>query len=1043
MIPRLPAPAPARAEVRRFLDELSASAFAGDIATDYATRVVMSTDNSVYQILPQAVVFPRTTADVETFVRLAAKPEHCSITFSPRGGGTGTNGQSLSDGIIVDLSRHMRRVLEIDVEAGFVRVEPGVVLDQLNADLRPHGVFFAPTLSPSNRATLGGMINTDACGKGSRIYGRTSNHVLELELVMLDGTRFVSKPVGVHELTTLRQRSDAVGRAYDVTARVVTDERTTIAEQFPKLKRFLTGYNLAHAWPDPDGPFDLNPIVCGSEGTLAFVTAAKLRLTPLPAHKTLVVVKYASFDDALAAARQLVELDPGAIETVDDTILTLARKDVIWSRVEPMLRDEPGRNSATINLVEFESHDADVVADKVARLLQTVSAQVGRPRAAIGAYVAKSAEEAAALWELRKKGVGLLGNAEGERRPIAFVEDTAVPPERLADYIRDFRALLEAAGLRYGMFGHVDVGCLHVRPALDMRDPEDEKLLRVLSDQVVDLVARYGGVMWSEHGKGFRSEYSPRFFGDRLYAALREVKAAFDPGNRLSPGKLATPAGSDAALVTIDAQKRGSFDRQIAAASQSRYRVALHCNGNGACFNYNPDAVMCPSSKVTRDRLHSPKGRAGLLREWLRQLSEAGLDAASDHARRRPLPLFGSVARWLRPTAPTRRTDDFSHQVYDAMQGCLACKACATECPIHVDVPHFRSEFLELYHTRYRHPLKDRFMATLEPSARLMAKLPRLFNALTRWAPVTAALRHVVGIVDTPALAVDNAHFGLAQRNIARLDPRAPSIPDADREHAVIIVQDAFTSFYHPSVLYALCDLVQALGGRPFVLRFFENGKGRHVKGFLSAFRRVASQGRDVLSRAAKLGVPLVGIDPAVVLTYRDEYPAALGAEAIDFRVLLPQEWLVEKLDALAAHSRPPSDITYALMGHCTERTAVTHSGKTWQRVFAACGLRVEDVAVGCCGMCGAYGHERVHQTESRGIYEQSWQRRLRDRDPATVMATGFSCRSQIERFDGHHVRHPVEVLRDCLVGVKAASDAPLDADASPRYIKQQSHAPL
>ncbi|MEE9385548.1 MAG: FAD-binding and (Fe-S)-binding domain-containing protein [Nannocystaceae bacterium] len=1028
MIPRLGATAPHNAAYLRFIAALRASGFEGEISTDLGSRVVTATDNSVYQILPQAVVFPRSRDDLVRFVKLAAGTQHRSIKFSPRGGGTGTNGQSLCDGIIVDLSRHLNRVLEVDLEAGWVRVEPGVVLDQLNACLRTHDVFFAPSLSPSNRATIGGMINTDACGKGSRIYGRTSNHVLELELVLLDGQVHRSQSVSTDEASALGQRDDHIGRAYRTSQSVLTRHRDLIGRQFPKLKRFLTGYNLAHACPAPHDQLNLNAIICGSEGTLAFVSEAKLRLSPIPAHKKLIVVKYASFEQALAAAQELVQLDPGAIETIDETILTLARGDTIWPRVAPFLEDEGAVPTATINLVEFESHDAAIVADKVRRLISALRSNEGGPGAAIGHYVAKNAAEAGALWELRKKGVGLLGNAEGERRPIPFVEDTAVAPQHLASYISEFRRLLDDAGVSYGMFGHVDVGCLHVRPALNLRDPRDETLMRELSDQVVALVRRYGGVMWSEHGKGFRSEYSPQFFGEELYTALCEIKEAFDPHNQLNPGKVATPKSSSASLVSIDATKRGQLDRQIHAPALSKFQVAINCNGNGACFDYDPDTVMCPSSKVTRDRIHSPKGRAAMLREWLRQLSVAGVDATTPATPPRGAPTSGSLLRWLRPISSSLRVNDFSHDVYDAMSGCLACKACATQCPVKVDVPHFRSEFLELYHTRYRHPLRDFFIATLEIAAQRMSSAPRMFNAVMNLGLTRFVVRTLVGMVDIPQLSVESGPNGLRRRGICVLDPASPQLAESAGEKAVVIVQDAFTSFYDSQVLFAACELADALGFVPHVLPFMENGKGRHVKGFLNGFRRVATRNAAVLNRVAELGVPIVGIDPAVVLTYRDEYPALLGDTRGGFDVLLLQEWLATRLADIqrcAAARATTEDLqSYVLLGHCTEATATPTSGRQWFEIFRAAGLGLDEAKVGCCGMCGAFGHERDHQAESRGIYAMSWQPRIAATRASPLsrrlVATGYSCRSQVKRCDGLELPHPVEVLRDLVLGTHA-----------------------
>ena len=1002
MIPQLAALAGVDRIYRDFLDALPVAGFTGDIHPDAATRLVTATDNSVYQILPQAVVYPRGTNDVAAFCRVVSEPRFADITFSPRGGGTGTNGQSLSDGVIVDTSRHMNHVLEVDLEGGWVRVQPGVVLDQLNAQLKRHGVFFAPNLSPSSRATLGGMISTDASGKGSRIYGRTSEHVLQLTSVFSGGEVWTSQAMSSDELEAVKGRDDFIGHVHRVVDGVITEHAALIEQVFPRLKRFMTGYNLAKI-RDSDGRFDLCQLLCGSEGTLGILTEARLRLTPIPTHSRLVVLKYATFEDALGSAEQVVATDPGAIETIDETVLGLARQDVIWHAVGPIL--DPGGTEAdrvaAINLVEYEGNDAAAVEAKVAALLADASRGAGRPYQPIGFVVAGDAAETEALWSLRKKGVGLLGNAPGARQPIAFVEDTVVPPERLRDYIREFRAVLDEAGVCYGMFGHIDVGCLHVRPALDMTDPADERLLRTISDRVVEIVQRYGGVVWGEHGKGMRSEYNPVFFGEALYTELCRIKAAFDPTGRMNPGKLAVPLGGPEknALQSIDAPKRGAQDRQIPAVVRARWPEALRCNGNGQCFDWDPDHVMCPSSKVTRDRIHSPKGRAGVMREWLRQLSVEGVDPRVE--------LEKDDVGWR-----GRSGYDFSHEVYDAMDGCLACKACATRCPIKVDVPRMRSDFLALYHQRYRRPLVDFFVAGLESVVPVLGAAPRLSNALaynpmSRW-----LLQKIVGIVDPPRFSVPSAAAGLKARQIPRFDmDRIRALSPEDHKQTVLIMPDAFTQFHEAEVLLGAVDLLRGLGFSPEVLPFLKSGKGFHVKGFMKHFARTATQTTERLETIAELGCPIVGLDPAVVLVFRDEVPHMLLREP-RVRVHLLQEWL-----ATAPFEHRATPQRFELFGHCTERTFEPGSMTLWQTVFARLGLELDVASVGCCGMCGAFGHERRHVEESRGVFDMSWGKRLPQQAEArrAVLATGHSCRSQVKRFGGFRPPHPVEVLARAL----------------------------
>jgi FAD/FMN-containing dehydrogenase/Fe-S oxidoreductase len=1008
VLPRLDPLAGVDPDVADFVSELERCGFAGEMRTDYATRLSAATDNSIYQVLPAAVLFPRSTADVALALRLIDEPRFHRVALTARGGGTGTNGQALTTGVVIDLSRHMARILALDLEAGFVRVQPGVVLDDLNTFLRPHGVYFAANLAPSNRATLGGMVATDASGEGSRRHGKTSQHVLDLELVLRGGLVHRTAPVEGAALEAACEERGLLGEAHKLVRQIATTRRDEIVETFPKLRRFMTGYNLAHMASSDGSRVDLAQLVAGSEGSLGVVTEARLRLTHLERHHALLVLRYSSFDSALASAQWVLATDPGSVETLDDTVLTLARGDVIYDQVREFLEDGGAETTRAIHLVEYSGNDEAAVKAQVDGLLSAIAHRQGAPDVPHGYALTWKANERESLWNLRKKGVGLLGNAPGPRKPVPFVEDTIVPPEHLQSYVREFRALLDAEGLQYGMFGHVDVGCLHVRPALDLKDPEDEARVRRITDAVTALVTRYGGLLWGEHGKGFRSELVPHHFGPVLYPELQRIKALFDPRNQLNPGKIATPAGSRHVLARVDGPTRGALDRQIAGDDRAALGTVIHCNGNGQCFDTSTDTVMCPSSKITRDRIHSPKGRATLMREWLRLLAQRGVVATHALHAAGSLPwLLRLWQRWVHPT----RSRDFSHQVYDAMSGCLACKACATQCPVRVDVPDFRAQFLELYHRRYARPLGDYFTAWLERLLPRMSSFPRVMNGLMgsplgRW--LTA---RIIGIADAPLLDPKTAAGRLAQHGIpiSGLTELRRLPKDA---RVVVILQDAFTTFYEPGVLEASCLLLRALGFEPHVLPYFENGKALHIKGFLRRFGRVVARNTELLRNVAALGLPLVGIEPAVVLTYRDEYPKQLETET-GFRVWLLQEWLAEqkliaKVDGGAAGFR--------LLSHCTEQALVTKAPAQWAKVFGALGVPLEIVKSGCCGMCGIYGHEVAHKRESLGIFELSWRGKI---DPALdqgrVLATGHSCRTQVERALGFTPRHPAQALLSVL----------------------------
>ncbi|MGH8439394.1 MAG: D-2-hydroxyglutarate dehydrogenase YdiJ [Pseudomonas sp.] len=1000
MIARLTGTAPATL-YPDFLEALRAAGFRGQLSADYATRTVLATDNSIYQRLPQAAVFPQDAEDVARIAALMAEPRFKAVKLTPRGGGTGTNGQSLTDGIVVDLSRHMNSILEINVEERWVRVQAGVVKDQLNAALKPHGLFFAPELSTSNRATVGGMINTDASGQGSCTYGKTRDHVLELHSVLLGGQHLHTRPLSDVELEEACAESGRAGEVYR-TARQIQETQAELIEQiFPKLNRCLTGYDLAHL-RDEQGRFNLNSVLCGAEGSLGYVVEAKLNVLPIPKYAVLVNVRYTSFMDALRDANALMAHKPLSIETVDSKVLMLAMKDIVWHSVAEYFPADAERPTLGINLVEFCGDDPAEVNARVQAFVAHLQADQGVER--LGHTLAEGAEAVTRVYTMRKRSVGLLGNVEGEVRPQPFVEDTAVPPEQLADYIAEFRALLDGYGLAYGMFGHVDAGVLHVRPALDMKDPAQAALVKPISDAVAALTLRYGGLLWGEHGKGLRSEYVPEYFGE-LYPSLQALKGAFDPHNQLNPGKICTPPDSAQGLIKVnEAPLRGDYDRQIDERVWQSFGSAVHCNGNGACYNYDPNDAMCPSWKATRERQHSPKGRASLIREWLRLQGAANIDVLAT-AQGKLNWLKGLPARLRNNLSRSKGEADFSHEVYDAMAGCLACKSCAGQCPIKVNVPEFRSRFLELYHGRYQRPLRDYLIGSLEFSIPYLAHAPGLYNAVmgSKW--VSKLLERHVGMLDSPLISRYNL-----QATLTRCNVRVASIPalreltPAQRERSIVLVQDAFTRYFETPVLAAFIDLAYRLGHRIYLAPYSANGKPLHVQGFLGAFNKAAIRNARQLSALADCGVPLVGLDPAMTLVYRQEYQKVPGLGDCP-KVLLPQEWLMDVLPEQPTRATT----TYRLMAHCTEKTNVPASTRQWEQVFARLGLKLSTEATGCCGMSGTYGHEARNQDTSKVIFEQSWAGKL-DKE-GEALATGYSCRSQVKRQADRTLRHPLEVL--------------------------------
>ncbi|MDG6324629.1 FAD-binding and (Fe-S)-binding domain-containing protein [Glaesserella parasuis] len=1030
MIPRLANIPQLNPLVQKYLAELKQQHFSGDIASNYADRLSLATDNSVYQQLPRAILFPKSVADVVILTKLAQKTAFQALTFTPRGGGTGTNGQSLNNNIIVDLSRHLTQILELNVQERWVRVQAGVVKDQLNQFLKPHGLFFSPELSTSNRATLGGMINTDASGQGSLQYGKTSDHILAIKAVLMNGDILETQAVKTDDFFANVDQLNLTANGKKLHSEIFQRcqaLRPTVLKELPQLNRFLTGYDLKNVFNDDLSEFNLTRILTGSEGSLAFICEAKLNLLPLPEYRTLINIKYNSFDAALRSAPFMLQAQALSVETVDSKVLNLAKQDIVWHSVSDLLTEDEHNPILGINIVEYASNDKAQNEARIAKLCQALDEKIQDGTSGIIGYqLCNDLASIEKIYAMRKKAVGLLGNAKGWAKPIAFVEDTCVPPEHLADYIVEFRQLLDDHGLDYGMFGHVDAGVLHVRPALDLCDKSQVAKFKAISDQVVELTAKYGGLIWGEHGKGMRSAYGERFFGETLWKELRYIKQLFDPQNRLNPGKICTPLDSQASLYSIDSQMRADLDRQIPIQVREAFKGAMNCNGNGLCFNFDVHSTMCPSMKVSGNRLFSPKGRATLVREWLRLLAEQNVSPDElIFEKQQTSAKLVDFAKKIRNQWRKSQEYDFSHEVKSAMDTCLACKACASQCPIKIDVPTFRSQFNELYHRRYLRPLKDYVVANLEFIAPIMAKQPKLFNFFSANKLAETVASKTIGMVDLPALSVPTLQqqlieIGYQGKTLEELEQLATSGQlDTEICKYVLVVQDPFTSYYDAKVVADFVQLAQKLGFKAIVLPFNPTGKAQYIKGFLHKFANTARTQAELLNRVAKLGIAMVGVDPALTLIYREEYRQILKDDCGEFKVLLAHEWLLAQLkNGTLDHCKKSAEtdrLPWHLFAHCTESTSLPNSLKEWQQIFAHFGETLTAENIGCCGMAGTFGHETKHLAMSKEIYAQSWQVKLQGKTLSRCLATGYSCRSQVKRMEHQLLKHPVQALLEVI----------------------------
>lgn len=928
----------------RLAEALRAAGFRGEVEDDGALRSAMSTDNSVYQIRPDLIAAPRDAADLAVLMRVMAAGEFANLPLTARGGGTGTNGQSLNHGVILDLRRHMHRLLALDADAGWADVEPGLVLDDLNAQIRASGWFFAPETSTSSRCTIGGMVSTDASGKGSRIYGKTSDNILGLEIARPEGLldSLAPAPVWAQPMLAAAEAAARAGRA-------------ALVAHTPRLNRRFTGYDLERACPEGGG-FEWWRLFLGAEGTLGPISRIRVKLRRIEAEKRLIVAGFDSFRHALAAAAPLLAADPTAVEVMDDTVQALAETAGVLDGLPAGVRAAPGGRLAYL-FIEINGDDPALVAARLAHCRQIL----GQLPGAGGIHVSADLAEIRALWAIRSAGVGLLGKVDGPARPVAFVEDAVVPPENLPAFVDEFLTVLARNGLGFGIYGHVDVGCLHIRPALDIDRAEDRARLIAVSDAVYALTRKYGGIFWGEHGKGVRGAYLRDWIGADAYSALQGVKAAFDPDERFNPGKL---VGITRPVMGIDTPPFRAFNAPKGDALEKAFR----CNGNAQCLSYAAATPMCPSFKATADLRHSPKGRADALRDWHRARATAA------------------------PDLPAREAD-----LLAALDTCLGCKACASTCPVQVDIPAMRSAFLADYHSRHRRPLAERLVLAAERFSPLALRAAPLLAPVWPWLSWIGAM--LTGSVDLPDRLARGLPPALAARDLA--GPLAPG--------TVLLVQDWFTALFDAEAQRDVIAGLTALGYHPRLLDMRPAGKAAHAAGDMAGFRRMAAALADLLRQAEATGAPLLVFEPAFGMMLRQEYARAGIALP---RLRMVQEFLADEA-RMRGFPQAREAVSAKLLSHCTEATANPKSVPQWVQIFAAIGLTLETPATGCCGMAGLFGHQKRHQRVARKLFAMSWQPALSS--GAEAVATGFSCRCQTARLSDRTPRHPLGLIADAL----------------------------
>ena len=935
----------------------------GEILFDRYSRLLYSTDASIYQIEPIGVVVPRHKGDVQAVIEIANK---LSVTVLPRGGGTSLAGQTVGHSIVLDFSKYMQNVLEVNRDELWCRIQPGLVQDELNAYVRGIGLQFGPDTSTSNRATIGGMIGNNSAGAHSLTYGKTLDHVIELTVLLADGSEAVLKDVSPEAVQTKSRVDSIEGRAYREVFRLAQQHKNEILDRYPKIMRRVSGYNLDE-FVKPQ-PFNLSRMLVGSEGTLATILEAKMRLVPKPKWTAMDVIHFNDDIEALECAQVILQTRPYAMESTDKMVLNLARGNIEQSRRLGFVQGNPD----SLLMVEYAGETEEEVRDQVYKLEDV------RKREKIGyaATMAFKPEEVKAIWGVRKAGLGLLLGIKGDKKPIAFVEDTAVEPAKLPKFIRRFKEVVSRHNTVAGYYGHCSVGCMHIRPLINLKEVTEKEKMVAIANDITELVLEFNGALSGEHGDGLaRSHFNAKLFGPALYDAFRQIKRAFDPKNIMNPGKIVdAPAMTESLKIspqykpweprtTLDFAGQGGFARSVEM-----------CSGMGECRK-KLDGTMCPSYMATLDEEHSTRGRANALR-----------NAISGRAPQ----------------------EEFTgKRLYEVMDLCLECKACKAECPSNVDMAKLKYEFLDHYHRANGLPLRNRMFGGIEKVNRIGSALAPVSNwiassGINRW------LMEIFAGIDRRRPLPQ-----FAGENFAEWFRKHQAAGDGSRGE-VLLFHDTFNNFNTPNVAIAATRFLEKSGYRVLLADKKCCGRPMISKGMLGEARENAAWNVDKLAPHAEKGIPIVGLEPSCLLTLRDEYPELIpttAAKKVAVNSFLFDEFVMREHNEgrliLQSHRNGKKAL---LHGHCHQK-ALVGTAPTIAMLKKA-GYEVSEIDSGCCGMAGSFGFEKEHYDLSIKIGNRRLVPALKAAGAdAEIVAPGISCRQQIDHLAGRKAKHPAELL--------------------------------
>ena len=962
----------------------------GELYDDKRMRILYATDASAYREMPLAVAMPRTVEDIKKLIAFA-RAEKTSLI--PRTAGTSLAGQVVGNGIVVDVSKNFTQILELNTTENWVRVQPGVIRDELNLFLKPYGLFFGPETSTANRAMIGGMVGNNSCGSNSIVYRSTREHLLEVKALLSDGSEAEFKPLNIEDFHAKCEGDTLETNIYKTTRRLLSnyENQVEIRKEFPKksVERRNTGYAvdvLLETAPFTAGSEDFNfcKLIAGSEGTLAFITEIKLNVEPLPPKEAgLLCVHFNTIDEALRANLIALKYNPGASELIDHYILECTKDNIEQIQNRFFVKGDPG----AILVIEYARTSRDEVIE-IARQVESEMRAAGLGfhfPLLFGADTKK-------IWTLRKAGLGLLSNLPGDEKAVPVIEDTAVDVRDLPAYISDFNEILEKYNLHSVHYAHAGSGEIHLRPIINLKTEEGNRLFRTIAEEIATLVKKYNGSLSGEHGDGrLRGEFIEQMVGKKNYQLLKEIKLSWDPYNIFNPNKIVDTPSMNTMLRYSPGQKTPAFKTVFRFHDQDVLQHAEQCNGSGDCRKTElSGGTMCPSFMVTRSERDTTRARANILREFLTN---------SDKLNR------------------------FDHEeIKDVMDLCISCKGCKSECPSNVDMAKLKAEFLQHYYDANGVPFRSRLIANFNNSAKLGALWPGMYNFMMTNQGLSKVVKKFSGFAVKRSMPT---MYKTTLRRWFEKHKRKAGIKTTNvRDKRVYLFCDEFTNYNDTEIGIKAILLLEKLGYQVEIPKHEESGRAWLSKGLLHDAKKIAQKNIEMLSRVIRHDAPLIGIEPSAILTFRDEYIDLADddqlqmAKELSSNVYLIDEFITKEIAKgnISKEQFTKEKKLIKLHGHCQQ--------KAWNALASSEHLlslpenyKVETIPSGCCGMAGSFGYEKEHYDISMQIGELVLLPTIRKQpEDVIIAAPGTSCRHQIKDGTQKTAKHPVEVLYDALL---------------------------